>query len=453
MAGKITEISKNHFEITVEVGRDPGTKKRRRIRRRFHGTKTDAKAFKQQLEDEVRRGTFLDPNNLTVAQYFQQWLDDVVGLKATTTKRRYRQIVELRIIPWLGALPLRDLRPIHLREFYKKLIKHGRLAYDAKTKRWVFSGQPLAVDSIRYHHRVLHSALQRAFEDELIPRNVADIAKPIIPRGYENEEDAEIKVAFLTDDEVKRVIAEAPEPYKTLVAVAVRTGLRRGELLGLKWPDLDLTKGLLSVKRSLAYTPEEGLHFGPPKTKKSRRTIDISKKVIAIFKAHKKRQNADKLFFGQEYSDDGLVFCQSNGQPMHPDTPSSWFPEFLARLNRIKETREARGVSIEALSGQLGLSVKDLDKLEQGKKRLTEDLLHQLQRIFGSSSEMTYSHRTFHALRHTHVTLLLAIGVDILAISERLGHSSTRITYDRYSHLMPGVQREACEGLEALLGE
>ncbi|MDK2820723.1 MAG: hypothetical protein PWP31_688 [Clostridia bacterium] len=136
------------------------------------------------------------------------------------------------------------------------------------------------------------------------------------------------------------------------------------------------------------------LLFQALKNKKGRRTIDISDEVIEVLKHEKKKQAKAKLFFGQEYGDFGLIFCQDNGKPLHPDTPSSWFPKFLER---------------------------------NGLPRLN-----------------------FHYLRHTHASLLLKAGVDIKIISERLGHSSIKITYDIYSHLMPGMQKEAVDKLEAL---
>ncbi|WP_258359423.1 site-specific integrase [Moorella sulfitireducens (nom. illeg.)] len=184
-------------------------------------------------------------------------------------------------------------------------------------------------------------------------------------------------------------------PYYALLHVAVKTGLRRGELLALRWPNIDFKSGTLSIKQSLAYTPEQGIFFKNTKNNSSRRIIDISREVIEVLKQHKKKQAEAKLLLGQHYKNQGLVFCQQNSKPLHPDTISSWFPNFLEEI---------------------------------GLPRLN-----------------------FHCLRHTHASLLLKAGVDIKIISKRLGHSSISITYDIYSHLMPGMEREVIEKFEALL--
>lgn len=139
-----------------------------------------------------------------------------------------------------------------------------------------------------------------------------------------------------------------------------------------------------------------------PKTKKSRRTIDISKEVIDVLKAHEKEQKSLKMKYRKSYTDKDLIFCQPDGKPLHPDTPSSWFPEFLE---------------------------------ETGLPKLN-----------------------FHCLRHTHASLLLMAAssspdITMKMISERLGHSSIRVTFDIYSHLMPGMQKDAVDKLEELLSK
>jgi integrase len=390
MPGHLEKRSEKSWTIVIEAGRDPATGKRKRIKRAFQGTKREAEKEMARLIAEIEKGSYIEPSKLTFGEYLQEWLLDYgANNLSPTTRRRYGQIINLRVIPKLGMIPLQKLRPIHLQQFLREIIEEGRLDKP---------GEPLSADSIAYHHRVIHKALDTAFKQQLIQVNPADAVE--VPKApaleIEDEDGYEEKVQVLTSDEVDKMLEAAVEtPYYTLLFVAVRTGLRRGELLGLRWKDIDFRARTLSVKQTLAYTPEKGLFFKPPKSKKSRRMIDISGEVVEVLKQHKKKQAEAKLFFGQEYQDNGLVFCQDNGRPMHPDTPSSWFPEFLERI---------------------------------GLPRLN-----------------------FHCLRHTHASLLLQAGVDIKIISERLGHSSIRITYDIYSHLMPGMQRDAVDRLESLL--
>ena len=388
MPGHLEKRSEKSWTIVIDIGRDPATGKRKRIYRAFQGTKREAEKEMARLIAELEKGTYIEPSKLTFGDYLCEWLKarEADNLSPTTL-RRYAQIIELRLIPKLGMLPLEKLRPVHLQKFMREVAEEGRL--DRKNG-------PLSHDSIRYHYRVLHKALEDAVKMQLLPYNPADaVTLPKPPQELEAEDTKE-EVQVLTAEEVETMLKAAKNtPYYHLLFVAVRTGLRRGELLGLRWQDIDLKARKLSVKRALAYTPQKGKFFKLPKNKKSRRTIDISREVIEALKDLKKNQAEAKLFYGPHYKDQGLVFCQSDGEPMHPDTLSSWFPEFLERI---------------------------------GLPRLN-----------------------FHCLRHTHASLLLQAGVDIKVISERLGHSSIRITYDIYSHLMPGMQKNAVDKLEALL--
>lgn len=424
MPGHIKELEKNKkYEITIESGIHPSTGNRRRIKRTFHGGIRDARKELSRLEQEVESGTFYDTSNMTMREYLTQWLEDhCENSVAATTYRRYSGIVKLRIIPKLGQIPLDKLKPPHIQKFFTGIIKEGRL--DGPHK-----GEPLSQESLTYHYRVLHRAMEVAKKQQLVPWNVVDsIDIPRVTKEIfidDDDADAADDVKFLTGDEVQLMLEHAKDtPYYALLFLAVRTGMRRGELLGLRWQDVDLQGKIIKVRQSLAYTPEKGLFYKPPKNKKSRRTIDITSEVIDVLKQHKKEQAEAKLYFGQAYDDRGLVFCQRLGPPMHPDTPSSWFPKFTERTVIHKPC--------DKLIGKKTIC-------PHCEKKVKDDDVIRLPRL------------TFHCLRHTHASLMLQTGVDIKVISDRLGHSSIRITYDLYSHLMPGKQKEAAEALENLL--
>lgn len=239
-----------------------------------------------------------------------------------------------------------------------------------------------------YHHRVLHRALEQAVRWQLIPRNPADAVEP--PRARRPE------IQALTEDQVRAMLEAAKGTrYYTLLLLAVATGMRRGELLALRWQDVDLKAGRITVCRSLQYTKERGIFFKEPKNPGSRRTVEISPPVVEALRRHRKEQAGQKLALAPLYEDQDLVFEQGNGRPLFPDTITAWFPRVMERAG--------------------------------------------LPRV------------SFHALRHTHVTLLLKAGVPVRVVSDRVGHARVRITLDTYSHVLPGMQKDAAAKLDGIL--
>lgn len=386
MPGHLEKRSDKSWTIVIDLGRS-SSGKRNRIYRTFRGNKREAEKELARLITEFDKGIYIEPSKLSFGQYLEEWLENYGRIRlAATTYRRYEQIIKLRVIPKIGIIPLQKLRPAHIQKFLREIVEEGRLDKP---------GESLSHDSIIYHYRVIHKALESALKQQLIQINPAKAVE--LPKSLEIEdnEDTKENIQILDKEQIEIMLEAAKKTsYFALLYVGIRTGLRRGELLGLKWSDFNLD-GKLFVRRSLAYTPEKGKFFKLPKTKKSRRTIDISMEVVDVLKQVQQKQSEAKEFYGTEYKNEDLIFCQSNGNKMHPDTPSSWFPVFLERI---------------------------------GLPRLN-----------------------FHCLRHTHASLLLQAGVDIKVISERLGHSSIRITYDLYAHLLPGMQEDAVNKLENLL--
>lgn len=386
MPGHMLKVGTNKWRFCFESERVD--KKRKRHYKTFTGSKPEARAEFAKLLAEFEKGTYLISSKLTFGDYLVNWLENYGKTRlAPTTFTRYSKIINLRVIPKLGSIPLTKLRPLHLQGFYKQLVEEGRL-----------DGRPgqLSHASIIYHHRVVHKALDSAVKQQLISFNPADAVE--LPKPAQEIDDPDIKehVKFLDSNQVDIMLERLKgHQFYEAVFVDVRTGLRRGELLALRKQDIDLKNGKLTVKQSLAYTPGKGTFFKVPKTKKSRRTIDISKEVVDVLKQQIKKQAALKLQYGSAYEDKGLIFSQPNGRPLHPDTLSSWFPSFL------------RNIGLPELN--------------------------------------------FHCLRHTFASLMLQAEVEIKIISEMMGHSSVRITYDLYSHLMPGMQKDAVNKLERLL--
>jgi integrase len=229
--------------------------------------------------------------------------------------------------------------------------------------------------------------LEQAVKLLLINRNPADYVDA--PKKEKKE------IVVLSEQEVKLLLDAVKDSYLYMpVFLAIYTGMRMGEILGLTWQDVDLNRGVIQVKQNLYQrTPGEPL-FKRPKTPGSRRTIDISPIVVKTLREHKKNQAKERLAWGEGYKNYNLVCCLQNGDTINPPTLSSRFRKIAQRL---------------------GLFV------------------------------------TFHGLRHVHAALLLKINTPPKIVSERLGHSQISITQDLYSHVMPGMQKEAARQLEELL--
>jgi integrase len=240
----------------------------------------------------------------------------------------------------------------------------------------------LSVKTVRLVHVVLHKALSDALRKGSVVRNVATVADPPKLSSAKRPEvrawTAEQLRAFLDHTRQKRAHAA--------LFVAAHTGMRRGEVLGLRWGDVQIDDARLSVRQAVVSVAYE-MQLSDVKTGAGRRTIDLDERTIAILTTWRKTQAEEKLLLGADYHDRDLVFCRADGDPMHPDLFSQTFD---------------RAVACAAVP-----------------------------RI------------SLHDLRHTHATLLLRAGVPVKVVSERLGHSSPAFTMSVYQHVMPGMQAEA----------
>ena len=275
---------------------------------------------------------------------------------------------------------LSQLTPAHLSEYYSKALKSGRR--DGKGG--------LAVLSVKHHHRLLSEALSYAVQMEMLVRNPALVVK------QPKTDTKEMKV--LDWDGVKQLLETAKgSPYYHLFHLALYTGLRRSELVGLKWQSVDLERGSLSVIRTLQRVPGVGLVELEPKTKRSKRAISLSKSALEALRLQGTLQAKQKLAAGPAWQDAGYVFARPDGQPLSPD----------AVTHAFKRIMESLGIPNVRL----------------------------------------------HDLRHTHATRMMKQGWNPKIVSERLGHVGVGITLDTYSHVIPGLQEDAAAMLdETLIG-
>ena len=317
-------------------------------------------------------GLVFDADGVRVGEYLDRWLvDSVRDTVRPTTYERYEQIVRTHIRPVLGSVKLKNITPAHARGLYREKLEAG-----------------LSPRTVQYIHVTLHKALKQAVQDGLIPRNAADAVKaPQVRR----EEMHPLSV------EQTRALLEAArqDRLEALYVLAVHTGLRQGELLGLKWEDADFEAGTLQVRRSLA-TAKGGPVLAAPKTRGSRRTVKLTRGAVEALRGHLQRQLEEIDRAGSLWRENGLVFASETGEPL--------------------DRRYLTSRRFKALLRRAGLP----------------DI-------------------RFHDLRHTCATLLLSKNVNPKIVSEMLGHASIAITLDTYSHVLPNMRDQAAAAMENAL--
>lgn len=382
--GHIRQQGKGSWEIKFDLGRDPMTGKRKTKFVTFKGNKRQAQSELTRLLASRDAGSYVDPTKMTVAEYLQHWLTADVGRRVgKRTAARYRQIVEKNIIPRLGHIPLRKLTAAHIEGFEADLQREGWVKAKAKGRE----DQPrgLSKQTVLHVHRTLSQALNHAVRLEVLVKNPARQVKPSKP------DKPEIKI--LSKQEITTLLKMAKgSGLYVPVLLAVTTGVRRGELLGLRWSDVDLKAGKLTVNQAMQRTRGE-LEFKQPKTKTSRRTITLPAVTIDVLQVHYKAQLEDRMKLGLGRDPRGLVFTRGDGLPLDPDSLSKSFERLIL------------------------------------KAKVTPI--------------------TLHGLRHTHISHLLMDGVHVKVVSERAGHAGVNITLNTYAAYIPNMQADAANRINA----
>jgi integrase len=332
--------------VRISVGRRPDTGKRHYFNRTVHGAKKDAERVLHAVLRERDLGTLVEGNHLTVSEYLDQWLAN--GARARVRERTYRDytaVLARYVRPPLGARRLAHLRPLEIQGLYTQLQERG-----------------LAPRTIRYAHAILSAALRQAVKWQLLAQNPAAFVD--VPRMQR----AEARV--LTPDEITRFLAVgATDRFGLIFAVALATGMRPGEYLGLRWTDVDLERGRVIVQRAVVWQGG-AWSFAEPKTARSRRSIPLPATVVRLLREHRRQQAAGRLAAGARYQNLDLVFATETGTPID-----------LRNLSQrhFKAVLKAAG---------LPPTIRLYD------------------------------------LRHTSATLLLAAGEHPKVVSERLGHAT-----------------------------
>lgn len=322
---------------------------------------------------EQQRGTLATGSNVTMQDYLDSWLEDThKPTVRLSTYLNYRKLLNNYLIPGLGKVILQKLTAPRVQAFYSKKLQEGL--------------SPKTVTNI---HGVLHKALDNAVKWNILARNVCDaVTPPRIPRQ---------ELTFLTQEQAQTLLREVKaHKLEALLTLAITTGMRRGELLALRWQDINFDQRTIQVKRSVSYHQVYGYVESEPKTARSRREILLPAFVIEVLLRHQKQQAEQQHEAGSTWVNKGLVFANPWGDYYSPSTMVKAFGRFLASI---------------------GLP-----------------------------------HMRFHDLRHSAATILLTMKVHPKVVQEILGHSQITTTMDIYSHAMPSMQSDATEQWESTFG-
>ena len=300
MRGNITRRGKSSWRIKFDVEPDANGTRQYRLHNRPWNTQGRRAGNLPRLLRERDQGTLVDASKVTVEAYLWSWLEGKHGL-SPVTQERYREVIARGIAPGLGSHELQKLKPVHIRDWLSTMIRHGSR-----------KGGPLTARTVRHSYRVLNAALKEAVRLDMLARNVAEAVPP--PKMADTE------VEILDADQIAAVLdALKGHTLHPIASLALATGMRRGELLALRWQDVSLEGASLNVARSLEQ-PKGHLRFKPPKTKHGRRTIKLPPSAVSMLREHRKAQIELRLQLGMgKHKPNSLVFCNHEGNPISPN--------------------------------------------------------------------------------------------------------------------------------------
>ncbi len=364
MTGHIRRRGKDSWELKFDAGRDEKTGRRLTQYHAFRGTKKEAGIKLAELVASVGKGAYVERSRVTVYEHIRRRIEQWEALSKITPKtaERYRELLENQIKPHIGDIALQKLKPADVERWHATLTVQGRR--DGKGG--------LSARTIGHAHRLLSKALKEGMRHDLVGRNAAAMEPPPKVEGDE--------VIVLDSDQVKSMVEKLQGRAMYPKAItALFTGIRRGELLALRWTRVDLDAAIIKVREAIEQTKKHGLRIKVPKTKNSVRDVTLPDIVVSALRDLRRRQLEERIALGLgRLSDDTLLFPRLDGTHQSPRAFSKDWAD---------------------VAGSIGLPV------------------------------------TFHALRHTHASHLIDAGIDVVKISRRLGHASPTVTLKIYAHL------------------
>ena len=370
------------YQIIIELPVDPVTGKRNRKYKTVVGTKKQAETVMRKMMDELENHTYIEDNNITVAAWVKQWFKDYLKDLSPTTLNGYLYQIENYILNHnIGRIRLQDLTTSDVQRWINSIYEESPLSH-----------KPMSAKTVKNIYHNLCAAIDRAVVLEMVKKNVCkNVILPKVKKYTaevydENEVQELLKVIKGTDMELPLMIA-------------VNLGLRRGELLGLKWKHIDFENGLVSIEDNLVEVEKEvsadRIVTKAPKSLSGQRVISISSALNAYLKEAHTKYLKQKLKMGVDYYDGGYVVCKENGKPYKPNSFSTKFRELLKK-NNLKHIR-------------------------------------------------------LHDLRHTNATLMLTQGISAKVAQVRLGHSDYGTTMNTYSHVLKPMEKDAAEKIENVI--
>jgi len=379
--GHIRQRSPKSFEVRYSLGTDKATGKPRYATATVSGTRKEAERELRRRLRSIDTGEHVDPNRITVAKWLADWLSTVRGEVAPKSFERYTEVVDGYLTPALGNLPLSKLTPSNIQKAYNDWAIGGRR--DCKTG-------PLAPRTRRHIHRILGAALARAVEHQVLARNPADVLRKRLPKVERRP------MAVFSAEQTTRFLVSIRHTHTYWpVLMALTTGMRRGEILALRWKNVDLDRASLRVVESVEQT-KAGIRFKAPKTERAR-AVALPAFAVEELRRLKRLQAEFLLQLGVRQTGETLVCCREDGGVLQPTSLTHQFTYLMKRS-------------------------PDLPRLR------------------------------FHDLRHSHATQLLVEGIHPKVVQERLGHSSIAITLDLYSHVAGTLQEDAAARLDVAFG-
>lgn len=376
----------NSYEIAVSCGYGADGKQIRR----FLTYKPDKGMTPKKIENEVKRqavlfeeqckyGQAAANGKIKLSDYIPIYFENAKNNLSEYNYKAYQRTINKYIIPALGHFKLKDITPVHIQHFINELQEKPS---NTKTGK-------LSPSTVRRYYTVLQSIFHSAYKLGIIGVNPADGDRITLPKLQEQ------KTEIFTPEEIADILnylENEPLQFKTLIHLALNSGCRRGELVGLKWSDINFYTGVLTVQRSNYKVKGEPIKSKETKTGK-RRYMTLPPYCIALLKEYRAEQGRQRLAMGDKWQGDEWIFIQADGSPMYPSTPTLMFDKFLKRHN--------------------------------------------------------LKHRKFHALRHTSATLLLGSGTNIKNVADRLGHTQLKTT-NRYVHALDVADKQAANTFEKM---
>lgn len=409
MSGYMKDLGNGKFQFEVSKGKT-GKGKRNKAYKTVTITGSTREAIQKKAEKqlalfigEVENGTYLKPTNLSFSDYIEKWKVNAERDLAPKTYYRYNELLRLHVIPQIGAHKLEDIGPIILEDTYNELRKPMKKVFTRKDGKKTEREYTLSEQTLKHIHRLIGTILQTAFRKGLIKEN--PIIKTDAPKVKKKDP------SVYDDDQIAALIETLENTdlqFKTAVHVTLAAGCRLGELIGLEWSDVDYTNKTIEIRQAGQYLPGKGIYTKDPKNETSKRIVSMPGPVMDLIADLEHDQKVRSVELGNKWKGEsfkeetdsgkedkhGRLFTQADGSPIFPDTISKQWRSFVAEMN--------------------------LPKL------------------------------TFHGLRHTSASYLIACGQDVVSVSKRLGHANTNTTLSIYAHAFKKRDQESAKFMEGL---